>query len=590
MRQSLTFGPAWRGSDRILSLLFGGLILAATALPTPQALAQTAGQIVPETFRPSVTPVPGGLAIPSIPQLEAPPGAENLTVRLADIKVDGGLPQLEAATARITAPLIGRVVTAAELFAAARAIGQAYAQAGHVLARVVLPAQNVTDGGTLRLLVIDGVIERVDTSRLPPRIRDRVAAMLAPLVGETGLTLARIERPLLLAGDLPGTRLRSTLTAGENPGGTILVLEADHDLITGVAALDNNLSPSLGRVSLGLGFDLNAPTANGEQVYFRTSGWPGDGSDNFFQEYARNRLFALGTVIPLGLNGWTLNLEATQSRTTPRPRSGAPQTTSTFSRFSTRLRYPVVRGRTASAYLEAAFDVQNEVVDVIKPLNAGLSEDDLRIARLAGDGFLLTGIGGLLTGRATTSFGLDAFGARDVPPPGQVPLSRQGVTPDFQKLDGLLRYQQPLGDLFAVQLEGRAQTSFGEPLPLSEQIGLASSNGLSSFYSGQIQGDSGYVIRAELQLQHLLGQPEGRLNMGLTPYLFGAYGEVDLAQATAVENASLRAGSYGVGLRWGVAPKAGRSSFGASFEAGRQERSDSVRTEDSFVFSLQLRF
>ena len=537
-----------------------------------------------------MTPVPGGLAIPSIPQLEAPPGAENLSVRLADIKVEGGLPQLEAATARITAPLIGRVVTAAELFAAARAIGQAYAQAGHVLARVVLPAQNVTDGGTLRLLVIDGVIEKVDTSRLPPRIRDRVAAMLAPLVGETGLTLARIERPLLLAGDLPGTRLRSTLTAGENPGGTILVLEADHDLITGVASLDNNLSPELGRVALGLGFDLNSPTANGEQVYFRLSGWPGGGSDSFFDEYARNRLFALGTVIPLGLDGWTLNFEATQSRTTPRPASGAPQTTSTFSRFSTRLRYPVVRGRTASAYLEAAFDVQNEVVDVIKPLNAGLSEDDLRIARLAGDGFLLTAIGGLLTGRATTSFGLDAFGARDVPPPGQVPLSRQGVTPDFQKLDGLLRYQQPLGDLFAVQLEGRAQTSFGEPLPLSEQIGLASSSGLSSFYSGQIQGDSGYVVRAELQLQHLLGKQEGRLNMGLTPYIFGAYGEVDLAQATAVENASLRAGSYGVGLRWGVAPKAGRSSFGASFEAGRQERSDTQRTEDSFIFSLQLRF
>ena len=588
MRQAPTKRRPQKGLWRVKALLAATLILSALALP--EARAQTAGQIVPETFRPSVTPVPGGLAIPSIPQLEAPPGSENLTVRLADIKVEGGLAQLEAETARITAPLIGRVVTAAELFAAARAIGQAYAQAGHVLARVVLPAQNVTDGGTLRLLVIDGVIEKVDTSRLPPRIRDRVAAVLAPLVGQPGLTLARIERPLLLAGDLPGTRLRSTLTAGENPGGTILVLEADHDLITGVATLDNNLSPSLGRVSLGLGFDLNTPTGNGEQVYFRLSGWPGDGSDNFFQEYARNRLFALGTVIPLGLDGWTLNLEATQSRTTPRPRSGAPQTTSTYSRFSTRLRYPVLRGRTASAYLEAAFDVQEEQVDVIAPLNAGLSQDELRIARLAGDGFLLTAIGGLLTGRATTSFGLDAFGARDVPPPGEVPLSRQGVTPDFQKLDGLLRYQQPLGQIFVVQLEGRAQTSFGQALPLSEQIGLASSNGLSSFYSGQIQGDSGYVVRAELQLQHLLGGPEGRLNMGLTPYIFGAYGQVELAQATAVESASLRAGSYGVGLRWGVAPKAGRTSFGASFEAGRQERSDTQRTEDSFIFSLQLRF
>jgi hypothetical protein len=45
-----------------------------------------------------------------------------------------------------------------------------------------------------------------------------------------------------------------------------------------------------------------------------------------------------------------------------------------------------------------------------------------------------------------------------------------------------------------------------------------------------------------------------------------------------------------VGLRFGAAPRAGRSSFGASFEAGRQERSDTQRTEDSFIFGLQLRF
>ena len=65
---------------------------------------------------------------------------------------------------------------------------------------------------------------------------------------------------------------------------------------------------------------------------------------------------------------------------------------------------------------------------------------------------------------------------------------------------------------------------------------------------------------------------------------------LQLEGPTAVENRSTRAGSYGVGLRWGAAPKAGRTSIGASFEAGRQERSDNVRTEDSFIFSLQLRF
>jgi len=98
MRLSLATPLSQSGRQGAVALFAATLMLGALALP--EARAQTAGQIVPETFRPSVTPVPGGLAIPSIPQLEAPPGSENLTVRLADIKVEGGLTQLEAETAR----------------------------------------------------------------------------------------------------------------------------------------------------------------------------------------------------------------------------------------------------------------------------------------------------------------------------------------------------------------------------------------------------------------------------------------------------------------------------------------------------------
>ncbi|KQP30482.1 hypothetical protein ASF49_13280 [Methylobacterium sp. Leaf104] len=83
--------------------------------------------------------------------------------------------------------------------------------------RVVLPAQRLTDGGTVRFLVIDGQIERIDTTALPGEIRDRIAAVLAPLAGRPGLTLAEIERRVLLAGDTPGTVLRSTLAAGPAP-------------------------------------------------------------------------------------------------------------------------------------------------------------------------------------------------------------------------------------------------------------------------------------------------------------------------------------------------------------------------------------
>src|SRR3546814_11674392 len=71
------------------------------------------------------------------------------------------------------------------------------ARAGHTLTRVLVPAQDLRDGATLRLVVVEGFIERVDTDRVPPLVRKRVAALLAPLVGRDDVTLPMIERRLL---------------------------------------------------------------------------------------------------------------------------------------------------------------------------------------------------------------------------------------------------------------------------------------------------------------------------------------------------------------------------------------------------------
>ncbi|WP_204274256.1 hypothetical protein, partial [Stenotrophomonas maltophilia] len=77
--------------------------------------------------------------------------------------------------------------------------------------------------------------------------------------------------------------------------------------------------------------------------------------------------------------------------------------------------------------------------------------------------------------------------------------SRQGIDASFQKLELTLGYNQQLIEHLAVDLRARAQTSFGQPLARSEQMGLASLTGLSSFDSGTFQGDAGYVVRGELQ-------------------------------------------------------------------------------------------
>lgn len=558
----------------------------------PGAYAQTAGQVTPKNFLPPPPPgPPGGFVIPESPQLETPAGADKLTIRVGGVEIDGALPQLQSANDALVARLSGQRVAASEIFAAARELGEAYARAGYVLARVVLPAQALKDGGSLRLLVIDGRIERVDVSQLPERIRDRVARFLAPLTGATGLTMPEIERRLLIAGDLPGTTLRSTLVPGETRGGTVLVVEARQQIVTGSIGFDDTMSRQLGRFTLSQGVEANSALQMGEQLYVRGGGWPSGGPEGLFSDYPRNRFIAGGFVVPIGDSGLTLNLEATNARTTPLVQSGGLKVASQFQRYSARLRYPLIRGRALSLYGELDFDAQPDRLWTFAPVYAGLGHDDPRIIRVATDGFYEPNWGGVLSGRFLASFGVNSFGARGIPANGDIPLTRQGSRPDFQKLELALRYQYPLSQHFAALVEGRGQTSFHEALPRAEQIGIATLNGLSTFNAGQFQGDSGYVLRGELQAMESLSfdTPMAPTTLGLSPYIFGAFGSTQLASPTALERWAGTGKSYGLGLRWAAAPEASLSNLGMSLEYGRGKRSDYEHTQDRFTFSLLWR-
>ncbi|MEI6399877.1 MAG: POTRA domain-containing protein [Pseudomonadota bacterium] len=188
-----------------MQYLFRGSVLtllAIAGLPFA-AFGQTASQITPPTFQPQ-TISKGGFIIPDVAGLATPAGAENLHVRLSGLGVAGGLPELAAVSANLEARLIGRDITGAELFAAARELEAAYVVAGFVLVRVVLPPQKLVNGSRLKLSVIDGFIERIETKDLPERVRGRIASLLEPLVGRRGLKLSEIERRVLFASDTPG--------------------------------------------------------------------------------------------------------------------------------------------------------------------------------------------------------------------------------------------------------------------------------------------------------------------------------------------------------------------------------------------------
>lgn len=565
-----------------------GLVLGLAA-PLPAA-AQTASQITPKSFVPP-SPPPVGAGPPPVggSAVQAPDGADRLFVTLAEVDVANGLPALAAAEAALRARLIGKRIAVAEAFAAAHDLETAYARAGYVLVRVVVPKQHLADGGSLRLIVVDGFIERIDVQAVPKSQRARVAHLLMPLKGKRGVTLRAIERRIELASDVPGLGLRSALSPGEAPGSAVLVISAQYQPIEASLGVDNALGSALGRVQLSAGLSANGVFGAGELVYVRISGLPNSGDNAFVAHYARNRALAGGIVLPIGDNGLTANAEAVVARTTPASAAGIGSTDA-FERFSVRVRYPWLRSRALTLSTTATFDAEDERQSLLAGGAAlPLSDDRLRVFRLAVEVARQSARGGSVSAALTLSQGIDALGARPAAAATVLlPLSRQGADAAFTKLEASASYSRALASRFSVSLTGHAQTSFGGALLHAEQFGIAGPGLLSGFDSGSLLGDGGAVVRGQIGLPLAVPTPVG-FGLVAEPYVFGAGGVIALADPTALERRRTSAEACGVGVN--LAGRAGlRASASLSLEFARQFRDDGVVAGNRFTVASTLHF
>ena len=545
-------------------------------LAAAPALPQTASELVAPTFAPELRPLAGALVFTGDPGLGAPPGAEALSIRIGAVEIEGGFPEMAAADQATIARLTTDRIPASEIFEAAQELEAAYAQAGFVLARVVLPAQELRDGGRLRLTVVDGFVERIDTDAVPAPVRARIEQVVTPVAGRPGLRLEQIERALLLAGDTFGVSLESALARGDVPGATQLVLDAQFRPVTGFVGFDRGVSDQLGNWTLEAGVEANALLGQGETLYFRFAGAPGGG---LLGSSPRLRTLAAGAVLPIGTDGLTVNLEGVQSRTSPRPDEDADATSSRFDRLSLRVAYPWVRTRNRTVSTRLVFDALSDSQDSLVAGGAlPRHRDRLRVIRLGGNVVQRTGAGGVLELDALASLGIDALGARglgDATP--EVPLSRDGAEPGFAKLALSAELSQPLGEHLVGVFSARGQTAFGRPLLKSEQIGLSGAGLLSGVEPGALLGDSGWLLRGELRMPRELTLRDAPLRV--TPYVFAATGSAYLHRASEFERSRVRGNAAGLGVEMVSLPGATFSSATLRMELARGSWDDALLTE-----------
>jgi len=529
--------------------IFAGVCLLTLALANAQAAraqATAPSSIAPPTLRPASPDNRTAIDIPQTRGLIPPAGTDNFAVTPGSVVVTGGFPEVAAQTRAIVAQLQGQRVTLAQIYAAASQIEAAHARAGYVLARVAVPPQQLTDGGPLQIVVVDGFIEDIDVSGVPMRVRRAVLARLAALKGQRHLRLGAIEQPLLIAAQVPGLTLTSTLARGNSEGGTKLIVAGQHQLVSGSVGGDNSLASSLGTYAVNAQVAINSALGLGEQIYgLAVSGYD---VSRLFSARVPVRVLGGGVVLPLGDGRLTLNPEATFARTQPSPSPGTPQSRGDMRRLTLRGDYIVEKTRRHSADITLTVE---QIDETNTDLGFAPISHDRYMALRAGLSASATGFDGASLGAtAQVSQGLGAPGSLSLADlPAGTTFSRQGAGRSFTRADITVNGRVPVGDGVIASVTAKGQTSFGEALFRAEQTALEGADGVSGFVGGVTAADSAVTLRGELGKSFSL---PGIRDAGLAPYLFAAGGEGRLEQPTAVELRTIKAASIGLGLRFGL--------------------------------------
>jgi hemolysin activation/secretion protein len=227
--------------------------------------------------------------------------------------------------------------------------------------------------------------------------------------------------------------------------------------------------------------------------------------------------------------------------------------------FGSQISYPLLRARTESLNLTAAFDAtESDIQNNLGPDGTSVrsSFDSLRMLRFGADYALLDTVlgpdrGGLnaVTGKITqglTLFGASRNGDTTTPP------ARVGEKIDFTKFTGEISRTQTLFHPYtdaAIAFAGAVSGQYAtELLPPSEKFYLGGPTFNRGYYYGQVSGDKALTISAELQLNTAIPMPDKiPFEMRSQFYLFYDWGAA--WQNTSLESdVTLRSAGTGVRL------------------------------------------
>lgn len=196
--------------------------------------------------------------VPKPGQQMAPDLAEQTTFTLRSVSLSGNSVFSSSELSAFYQEYVGEQVSLATMFAVANAITNHYAKAGYALSLAYLPAQEIDSAGRLRLLVVEGSVDEILYNGDVDALSDRVKRQIEKIKAESPLTVATMERYLLLANDTPGLTVTTTLARADEGAGKIkLLVDVKHTALKGFAGVSNRGSKALGPLMGDVGIVYN---------------------------------------------------------------------------------------------------------------------------------------------------------------------------------------------------------------------------------------------------------------------------------------------------------------------------------------------
>lgn len=485
---------------------------------------------------------------PLKPLLPAPEGSqpqapseERLQLKGLEFEGNSAIPSAELRAA--VASLLERPVSFAEIQAAVETLTALYRGRGYLLSQAVLPQQAMANG-VLRIQLVEGYIERVDTSPAGSGFSRWLAGYMRPVLMQKPVRLSTLERQILLAQSIPGLIVDTVLSPGSQPGAAVLTLNTKRSLASGSLGLDNWVPQQLGdwrgTANAALNpFALGTPWAFG---LIGSTAWP-------YSNGLTNGVLTAATPIHSSGLQTSGSLSYTTTNSKNLNTSGSPELLNTRGESwygSIGLRYPLLLSRRSTLFTSLQADAQNSSSDLYldNALIQNSSLDRLRAIRLRFDG---AWAGSLSASQASLqlSQGLPIWGADNGPDP-LVELSNPYGSVSFSTAKLSLGHQRRLGGAaspWQLSLRGEGQLS-GTPLPSSEQIGYGGPNYGRAFRSVYVLGDQGAM--GSVELAYTTPSVKGFV---LQPYVFADLGYTSLLETTPGFPAQQTVSSYGLGLR-----------------------------------------